>query len=58
MSQSIGDYLEKYCLVADAGIMLLPIPTMRKPNGNWSLFANLEPSETDDRPALLMCNTL
>jgi hypothetical protein len=45
---------------------LLPMPPIRKPNAKWSLFADLEPSEPDNRPVgrsvdlptLLMFNTL
>ncbi len=62
MSQSICDNLEKDCLVADAA----PNTTNREPTAKPYLFADLEPSEPDDRlvdqpvdhPTLLMFNTL
>jgi hypothetical protein len=48
--------------------MLLPMPPIREPTAKPSLFADLEPSEPDDRPVdhdlpvdrptLLMLNTL
>ncbi len=62
MSQSICDNLEKDVWLQ----MLLPMPPIREPTAKPSLFADLDPSETDDRPVnrpvdrptLLMFNTL
>ncbi len=63
MSLSICDNLEKDCLVADAALnATVALPPIREPNVNRSLFADLEPSEPDDRPVdrrtLFMFNTL